>query len=146
MLKKSLFVVALGLALSNAPAWASPDHGAADGKEKKASIRLKKSKHAELSLPSQSLMEGSLELAGDLFSAISPGKKGRTDDKPIRSHGSVAGLPPGLEKRDYGSRGHGHWSGPATNGVVPAIPEPSALLFFAVGLVVARRALGATWH
>ncbi len=119
MLRKSLFVVALGLCLSNAPAWASPDHGPADGKEKMASIRLKKPKH-ELSLPSLSLMDGSLELA----------KK----------------TPPGKAKRDYGSRGHGHWSGTATNGAAPAIPEPSALLFFGVGLVVSRRALGATWH
>jgi hypothetical protein len=29
---------------------------------------------------------------------------------------------------------------------VAAIPEPSGLLFFGVGLVVARRSLGATWR
>jgi hypothetical protein len=120
MLKKSLFVVALGLCLANAPAWASPDHGPGDGKEKKESIRLKEPKHAGLSLPSLSLMDGALELP----------KK----------------TPPGKPKRYYGSRRHEHWSGPAMNGAVQAIPEPSALLFFGVGLVVTRRALGTTWR
>ena len=119
MLKQSLFVVALGLCLSSAPAWASPHrhHGDDDGKGKK-SLRLKKPKHAELSLPSLRLMDGSLEIA----------KK----------------TPPGLWKRD--SLRHGRWNRPVKNGTVPAIPEPSALLFFGVGLVVARRALGATWR
>lgn len=120
MLKKSLFVVALGLCLSNAPAWASPHHGDADGKEKKASIRLKKPKHAELSMPSLRLMDGSLEVP----------KK----------------TPPGLWKRGGLTHRHGRWTLPAKNGAVPAIPEPSALLFFGMGLVVARRALGATWR
>ena len=119
MLKKSLFVVALGLCLSNAPAWASPHHGDADGKEKKASIRLKKPKHAEPSFPSLRLMDGSLEIS----------KK----------------TPPGLWKRGL-THGHRRWTRAAKNGAVAAIPEPSGLLFFGVGLVVARRSLGATWR
>jgi hypothetical protein len=120
LLKKSLFVVALGLCLSNAPAWASPDHGSADEKEKKASIRLKKPQHAESSLPSLRLMDGFLEI-------------------PKRT-------PPGLWKRDGLTHGHGRSTRAAKNGAVSAIPEPSALLFFGVGLVVARRSLGATWR
>lgn len=120
LLKKSLFVVALGLCLSNAPAWASPHHGDADGKQKKASIRLKKPKHAALSFPSLRLMDGSLEI-------------------PKRT-------PRGQWKRDSLKHEHGRWTRAAKNGAVSAIPEPSALLFFGVGLVVARRPLGATWR
>ena len=138
--KKLWVVVALAFCLLSAPAWASrTDDKAADGK-KKASLRLTKTKHAERYFWSQSVVDVSL----------AP-KKGRVDEKASRSHALLAGLPPGLETRDFGMRGYektwrGHRGGPASSGDVAAIPEPTALLFFGVGLLVARRAIGATWH
>jgi hypothetical protein len=125
----------------SAPAWASRTHdGAAHAKDKKiASIRMTTPKRVDRPFPSQSLVDVSLAALA------------RIDDKSSGSHGSVGGPPPDLKKRSLVTRGHdgeGRWpsSGPAAGADVAVLPEPSALLFFGVGLLAARRAIGAMWR
>jgi hypothetical protein len=141
LLRNKLWVVAVAVAvcLSSVPAWASrTDDGPARAKDKKAaSIRLATPKGVERPFPSQSLVDVSLAALA------------RIDDKSSGSHASPGGPAPGLQKRSLVPRGHdgeGPSSGPAPGAGVAALPEPSALLSFAVGLLVARRAIGAMWR
>jgi hypothetical protein len=155
---KQLWVIAVGCSLLSAPAWAhSSQGGDSDGKRKDerrdSSIRLTSTtKRDEMSVLSQRVGEG--------YSALSKWLSHGDDKRALKSHSSVGGLPPGLEKKIRGIRGNGKdWRGsrgqstPSIAGVttlgidgVTPIPEPSALWFFGVGLVVARRAIGRTWR
>jgi hypothetical protein len=137
---KKLCGVALAFCLLSAPAWASrTDDEAVHAKKKATSIRLTAPKPAERPFPSQSLVDMTLAALA------------RIDDKSSGSHGSKGGPPPGLQKRSLVRRGHdGEGRGPAS-GLAPgadvaAVPEPSALLSFGIGLLVARRAIGAMWR
>ena len=139
LLRNKLWLVAPAICLLSAPAWASrTDDRAAHAKDKKAaSIRLTTPERVDRPFPSQSLVDVSLAALA------------RIDDKSSGSHGSAGGPPPGLQKRSLVPRGHdggGPSSGFAPGAGVAALPEPSALLSFGVGLLVARRALGAKWR
>jgi len=167
---KQLWVIAVGCSLLSAPALASSSHRSDDrGKKKSESIRLKTTKRAELSVLSQSVgkQHASL-LKNDRDDDYDDDRDDDRDDKKAskshsKSRSSVAGLPPGLEKKIRGIRSHGKAvrgptgtptvllptgipNIPPTQAAATPMPEPSALLFFGVGLVVARRAIGRTWR
>jgi hypothetical protein len=151
---KQFWVIAAGCSLLSAPAWAHSSHdGAAGGKQKNrgSSIHLTTTQQrSELFTVSPCLGE-ELPSVSKAFA-----KNGR-----IIGTAAVGGLPPGLEKKIGGIRLQGkqgkNLRGPRDQGTpsftpTPAIaaatpiPEPSALLFFGVGLVVARRAIGREWR
>jgi hypothetical protein len=166
MRTRLLWLIAVSFSLLSAPAWAhSSQDRAAGGKQKDerrdSSIRLTTTKRAELSVLSQRLGEGHL--------SKSLSKNGRGDDgddeKASKSHASVRGLPPGLAKKigeirlngKNGKNGRGDRddrtpiatltaSATPAGAVAAPIPEPSSLLFFGVGLVVARRAISRKWR
>jgi hypothetical protein len=129
-----LWVVVLVLNLSGVPAWACPSqHGSRDGRQKSerdaSSIQLT-TKRVELSFLSQRVVDVPLE------------KKA----KKLHSHARI-----GYEQNGRGHhRGHehGHLRGQpshptsGSSGGASPMPEPSSLMFFGVGLLLARRAIG----
>lgn len=142
---KQLWVIAAGCSLLSAPAWAhSSQDVATGGKQRGSSIHLMTTKRAELSVGSPYLGE-ELPSVSKAFS-----KNGR-----IIGTAAVGGMPPGLAKKLHGIQVNGklgkHWGGGLRTPTPPVAvltptPEPSALLFFGAGLVVARRAIGREWR
>lgn len=168
---KQLWVIAVGLGLLlSAPAWAHSKGGeSAGGKEKNerrdSSILLKTTKRAEHSVLSEKLGQTHPGVANALSKQDDRDEKAsKSQSSKSQSHASVGGLPPGLQKKLGEIRWFGNSAGgdrglststpavastSAVAAVVAAavpIPEPSALLLFGVGLVVARRTIGRTWR
>jgi len=128
-LKLKLWLVTLVVALSSAPAWALPSRGGTSlGKQKSerndSSIRLTTTKGAGLSFWSQRLV--------DAFPAF-PNHSG---SKSKKLHATLPWRGPGPTVIN-----------PVVQGTVPGtvpMPEPSALMCFGVGILMARGAIGRT--
>ncbi len=119
-MKRTLLILCLGLALSllSASAWATPSH---EGKAPK-----------ELSTRADDL---DLSLSSHKSHASKKPAKSHASKKPAKSHTKKVRV--ATERVDIQELG-GESTGPS---VASAVPEPSALLLFGVGCLVARRAI-----